>query len=455
MPSQNNPLVNGIAVIIDDEIGKKGCNINDLISQIEDKGMPCVKLPELPVENDFITHLHGVSFILLDWKLYSIVDENGIPLADIPTDPYEANIKFLQEVKKLFAPVFIFTNEGVEFIKGELTKKKLYYDDRPNFIFVRSKSDLEGNTLFTEIETWIRENPPIYVLKTWEHEYREAQNRLFAEFYNLNPSWITALRKCFQADGLGESAVSAEIMSLIRDNISARMKMTGLQEGCLDDKSGLPDKAQIRGIIEHSRFIENDKLPKNEVRCGDVFLMEEKYFINIRPDCDCIPYRNDMNRTIATVDLYLLEGSIVYKKDILPLDFNKIIEKLQTEEHKKSLAKNDKNKQEILTKQQRILEEAYHISLLEKFGHFNERVNEVIIPFMHQGNTFSFKFRNIQIKSFSELGNRIGRLLPPFLTHVRTKYAQYLLRQGLPRIPQEAILSTQQENENEKSANKS
>ena len=35
--------------------------------------------------------------------------------------------------------------------------------------------------------------------------------------------------------------------------------------------------------------------------------------------------------------------------------------------------------------------------------------------------------------------NRIGRLLPPYITRVQQKYAHYLQRQGLPRIPKQAI----------------
>ena len=147
----------------------------------------------------------------------------------------------------------------------------------------------------------------MYVLKTWEHEYRKAQSQLFVDFYKLNPLWVTVLKNCYAADQLKEAAISVEIMSLIRDNISARMNMTGLKEEYFDKEGAFPDRGQIRGILEHSRFTGNDKLPENEVRCGDVFLTNEGlYYINIRPDCDCIHGRHDSNNTIDTVELYLL-----------------------------------------------------------------------------------------------------------------------------------------------------
>lgn len=32
--------------------------------------------------------------------------------------------------------------------------------------------------------------------------------------------------------------------------------------------------------------------------------------------------------------------------------------------------------------------------------------------------------------------NRVGRLLPPFVTRVQQRYASYLQRPGMPRIPE-------------------
>jgi hypothetical protein len=241
--NQMSQLVNGIAVIIDDEIGKENKNINDLISQIKGIGMPCAEHTELPVPDKFIAHIHGVSFILLDWNLWSsaMSDENGIPLTDVSIVSFEdANIKFLKEIHKThFVPVFIFTNEDVGSITTKLTEKGLYYEDgRPNFVFVKSKDDLtKDGSLFKEISDWICANPPVYVLKTWEHEYRTAKNGLFAEFYKFNPSWVTVLKEGFEKDKLPMPAVSVEIMTLITNNISARMRMAGLSTGLEDSIS--------------------------------------------------------------------------------------------------------------------------------------------------------------------------------------------------------------------------
>ena len=84
-----------------------------------------------------------------------------------------------------FCPVFIFSNKGQEKIIEKLVEKKLYSIDKPNHIFVKSKSDVAGGTkLFREIEKWIKSNPSIYVFKEWEKEYRKSKNKLFVEFQN-------------------------------------------------------------------------------------------------------------------------------------------------------------------------------------------------------------------------------------------------------------------------------
>ena len=46
----------------------------------------------------------------------------------------------------------------------------------------------------------------------------------------------------------------------------------------------------------------------------------------------------------------------------------------------------------------------------------------------------------MEIKDYEEMKDqRIGRLLPPFITRVTQKYGLYIHRQGLPRLPKEVI----------------
>lgn len=72
-------------------------------------------------------------------------------------------------------------------------------------------------------------------------------------------------------------------------------------------------------------------------------------------------------------------------------------------------------------------------------GEFLEKKNSCYVAFV-QGNILSFSLRDIELKKWKDIkDNRIGRLLPPYITKIQQKYAAYLQRQGLPSIPEEAI----------------
>jgi hypothetical protein len=82
----------------------------------------------------------------------------------------------------------------------------------------------------------------------------------------------------------------------------------------------------------------------------------------------------------------------------------------------------------------------------EKTGQFEETINKAIIPFLDKGKRIDFSFKEIISKKFSDVkDNRIGRLLPPYITRIQQRFALYLQRQGLPRIPVEAVKDIGQE----------
>ena len=101
MSENQNSLVNGIAVIIDDKIGIDDDLINDLIIQIKSKNMPFLVYNELP-SNAEVSHYHGISFIILDWRLHDI---EGITIPDSVLKP---SIDFLQEIKKTLCSCFYY-----------------------------------------------------------------------------------------------------------------------------------------------------------------------------------------------------------------------------------------------------------------------------------------------------------------------------------------------------------
>lgn len=107
-------LFNGIAIIIDDEIGSSK-EIDNLIDQIENRKMPCLKYNNLP-DDLTIKNFNQISFILLDWNLphkeFSdhILDGVHIPKKALGQSLIDANISFIKKMRDIcFAPIFIFT----------------------------------------------------------------------------------------------------------------------------------------------------------------------------------------------------------------------------------------------------------------------------------------------------------------------------------------------------------
>jgi len=399
---ETSDLFNGVAVVIDDEIGDETAGITKLIEQIENRNIPCVKYTTLP-KNDVINNLQGVSFLLLDWLILEKEIRDSIPEGvEVPStlkqEIISANIEFLKNLKeKCFVPIFIFTTENTDQIISKLKNVDLYRSDRPNFIFVKNKSELIGGTLFDEIDSWVRTTPSIYVLKAWEKEYEKAKNHLFWDFYNMSPSWPKILWDNFSSDSVD---MSGSLGSIINRNLCTRMTPFSFHEDYLADSSFNAEKDEVRRVLEGERFILEDGLHKESVAVGDIFKLpgnKDSRYINIRPDCDCIPDRNTAGSSIDDVKLYLLKGS-----------------KLTNTQEKKCFNKD--------------------------YGHFNERDDHSIVFSVIQGKSYVFQFKELEIKKWSELKDkRIGRLLPPYITRIQQRYALYLQRQGLPRTPTVAI----------------
>ena len=394
-------LFNGIAVVIDDEIGKEGANINKLIEQIEIKNIPCVKYTSLP-DNEIINHLQGISFLILDWMIIDADLQDDSHNSSIFSDNIvKENIDFLKNISaKCFIPVFIFTNDNIDGIIAMLIENNLYADDKPNFIFVKDKSELDNDKLFSQINDWIQTTPSIYALKAWEKEYGKAKNLLFLDFYNMNHSWPTILWNNFKDDSVN---MSKELGEVISRNLHTRMTPFSFNEDYLMKDDLDADKDEIRKVIEGERFIDKKRLHDDSIVAGDVFTRkhsEKKLYLNIRPDCDCIPDRSNSEATQDDVKLYFIKGNILSQSD----------------------------EKEIY---------------IEKYGNFTEREYESFVFSMRNGKSYIFNFKDIITAYWKDYKDkRIGRLLPPYITRIQQCYAFYLQRQGLPRTPEIAVTGT-------------
>ena len=380
-------LMSGIGVAIDDAFGPSNLAENDdkifkLVKGLETEWqIPFYINHEIPSDDVCKNFLQSASFILLDWKLWPSNASN------LEKDGIENNKRFLKRAKEYFVPVFIFTNENPEDIINAISPLDFYDEKNPrkNFIFVKSKSEMLDE-FSSPIRDWLKENASVYTLKTWEQAFYEAKRNLFSAMYERTPDWPKVFWKAYKDDSVDPSS---SMVNLINNNMLARMETRIFENEVLGKKPYAIDNTDIKSVLGGASFIPVEKLA-DDLKGGDIFKKDGKYFINIRADCDCIPRKKGQ-----IINLFCIEG--------------KFINSRQTKK-------------------------------LHEGGHFNERIWQSIVFGVDQGKSIEFDFRNFTQKPFEEMKDkRIGRLIHPYITRIQQRYAFYSQRQGLPRIPEEAI----------------
>jgi hypothetical protein len=397
-------LFHGIAVVIDDEIEVAGSGILELKTQIEAAGCHVVPMSKLP-ESASIANLREVAFFILDWNLYgqSLKVADGEAPVTAPAGLKKQNalkaIEFLKKLKEVcVAPVFIFTNEDVTDVQEQIEKHaELHTPGDPSHILVKSKADVKKAGIFEVLSEWMKEAPSVYVLKKWERAYASAKNELFLDFYGKSVHWPLVLWNTYKEDNVPPSA---ELGNLIGRNLLSRMTPFDFNLGPFNEafKALEADESKSRAavikVLEGERFLPKSRLHGDVLAPGDVFKKGDDYYVNIRPDCDCIAREGEVQ---AEVKAYLLKGSKVTN--------TKVVERMNP-----------------------------------KYGTISESDTESVIFGMKAGTTVSFQFGELRVEASGEwMAIRIGRLLPPYLTRLQQRYSAYLQRPGLSRIPKAAL----------------
>ncbi|MDE0617544.1 MAG: hypothetical protein OXH87_08140 [Rhodospirillaceae bacterium] len=379
-------------------------NGEDLIWQIvhwfeSEWKMPFVKQNSLPHPACWPNLLRSASFVLLDWRLWGTGDELGTGGETLKLSVIQDIMNFLKCARENLVPVFILTNEDPEEVKEELNKlpKEVYDGKAPgnNFVFVVRKTSFWSGTEVdvAKLREWVYGNASVYALKTWHRVLDDAKSELFQAMCRRSVNWPRVFWQTYRTDG---AEPSASLTNLISDSMQGRMRVDAFHEEHLGEPTDDVSADELRRLIAETSFRTDSMLPAEEVRCGDLYAgSRQRYWLNLRPDCDCIP-RNGGD--IADIEIYCVQG-----KRLRPSE------------------------------------------LQDKFskGHFLERVSEAVVFGVHDGNSILFQFDKLLVFKYSELKEiRIGRLLHPYVTRVQQRYALYTQRQALPRIPDAAVHGT-------------
>lgn len=388
---ENENLFKGIGMVVDDHVYRGNDVINGIVKYLEnDNHLPLVKYEALPDKIESIC-FSNLSFLLLDWELNTLVDDDGLPIQDATLKAQNAreNVDFIKQVvDKVVIPIFIFSNEDVNSIKNTLSEYKIIDDDEKSPIFILSKSELFDNDkkciMFDKVNEWLKDTPSIYVTQKWKTAYLEAINGMALDMREASPFWPNLLWACYKSDGVNPSE---EISSLINQNALSRIQPVEFDDEIL---SNIVDdnNCALKNVLERQCFLKKDKLQLLSTT-GDIYQTNNKFSLNVRPACDCVGRDGECK-------IYLIKG-----KKLSPNNLRKFFD--------------------------------------TKYGNFKEQQNFVIVGPI-EGAFIRFNFQEMEIKDYEEIKDqRIGRLLPPFITRVTQKYGLYIHRQGLPRLPKEVI----------------
>lgn len=398
-------LFKGIVLVIDDEINEKSASINQIVSQLESENLSLLKTDCLP-DIKVIASLHNLSFVLLDWQLFDVGEDiSRMGLSELQSSNDEQILDFLEELMKVcFCPIFIFTTLPSENIISKLEKRALYNSSKMDMFFIKHKDSVKDKgKVFEELSNWISTNPVIYLLKYWDNAYQFAKENLFIDFQKSSSNWVSVLWNTLKEDGDSDFEIATELFDILQKTIANRITVPQLERTILESQSDCK-KDEIIRIIEQTKFIENKKLNDMQANTGDIFFdsQENLYYINIRPQCDLLRCKNP--------ELYCLKGKALNLK----------LQRDNCYINEDDITDGNKGKNEYIFSQ----------------GEFVEKKNNCIISYINSGKIIEFKFKKLIIKKWDDLKTkRIGKLLPPFITNIRQKYATYIEREGIPRLP--------------------
>lgn len=396
-------LFSGIGMVIDDQVfnPESSDKIISIVENLESKGFPLAKYDKIPVVSG--GNIAKFSFVLLDWELVSISDEQGspIPLAsELVKSTRDPLLQFIKTIiKDCYVPIFIFSNNEVENIKNILQNNKIDIDNAP--IFIKNKSDLISDGVVKEIGAWIDKMPSIYVLKVWDNAVERAKIHTFQQLSNTK-YWPLVIWETAEDDSVNPNE---ELLDVLTQNIFERMQPLSIEKEQLFKIGEIkPTKDEVLNVLRAQRL---EVSPNREASMtGDIYKIGEKYYLNIRPTCDCVDRKEQ-------------ECTNCKKKNCLECSNANKVYLIKFE------ALKQKDEKELFE---------------HKYGVFKERNNEAILGPLMGEKFYRFKFKDITIRLYSDVkDNKEGRILQPFIRHITERYALYIQRQALPRIPSQAI----------------
>lgn len=430
-------LFNGIAVIVDNEIGDKASVIYKIKELIEAKNIPVAVFSKIP-QLEVIPALASASFIILDWdytngELTAGEGERIVTPSALTENEEEHLIGFIKKLlSDIFVPVFIFTAKHPDAVIDSLREESLWDDDKTNRIFVKQKSDVDTEEeLFAAISEWVKKMPSVYVLKEWERVLCEAQNLMFNEFYAYSPNWAQIIWDMLKEDSIENQQEFGDFVT--RSLLNRIQKYSFDEESIQSDIP--PNIDELRKVVEGERYLSYAEQPV-QAYTGDLFKDGSKYYLNIRAQCSLAREENPT--------LYCIRGKKLKSQDIISEDIRLTTEKELVFSAKKHFSLDQMC--EFCQDTEKLAEfnrnfSKHRNSIFFRKGTILERDDKVIIGCVAGEQAIQFDM-DLVVLNFNEWKDkRIGRVLPPYITKIQQKCAVSMVREGVTPLPKELFIA--------------
>ena len=445
-------IFNGIGVMIDDKAEISGNPANDTLKSLRNANIPMVVYTDIP-DVAVIKSLGNASFIILDWDFSS----GDASILDVPEDirnrifpdslresKQHTVLQFLKTLLDcVFVPVFLITGQNFEAVKSALIEDKVYLEDKPNRIMLKTKGEItDYHSLMESVRQWLEREPSACVLKFWDSEAVLAKNRMFLDLFAASPNWVSILLRILRDDTNNrEVAVNQEFLEILNNNFINRFLSTANYCAIKSDEVGrTPD--DIRRVLQGERYIPYRKdMPTDGCYVGDLYYVEGDrkfpYRLNIRAQCDLS--RDDNPR------LYLLSGReynqnqiIMNNKIAISDKDNRNVITINNKEYDLNDLVQDRSKQKAFNREMN----SYKDTLLFSYNDIIEKKVHSIIPCVADKAFVEFHFREFEVMCKNCLDSRavkIGRILPPYITKIQNSFTSFMIRTGLMPIPEELV----------------
>lgn len=373
------------ALVIDDEIFDEKSTISNIVKKLEEKGTLFIKKKELIGSID---SLSNISFIILDWDLFQLEQEGLSPEITIGGELSKSRkaeiISFIKKVvEKFFIPIFVFSRENIDMIKGELEKEDIIkHSIECKKLFLSNKSYLKDEQVITALNNWLNDFMAVYTYKIMEESISMAKHHFFNEMFDCNPNWPCHVYQTLKKDNPVD--INSDFQDFLLTALTSTIDPIVFNNEGFERAINL-NSTEIIKIYSKIKFMYYKDNMVIGPHPGDVYVSNDDsdYYINISASCD-----------MREKKYFFIKGEPCEK------------------------TREKKNNNYIIKK------------FLDK--------NAVVFCFRKtkiERPTSNYNQITISIDDKNKTYNRKGRLLSPYINAIQEQYSYYIARTGVLRDP--------------------